>query len=232
MPALMERWTHAGPIKFPMTLEQLEQEEARAAATVGAATPLGLASLATALLAWSSVNAGWWANKSLIAAVPLLLLLGGLVPFVAAMWSFRKGDTFEATWFGSTGGVFSTVAVYTVLGRTGAFAGINNIAQVTGVLYGCFAFIVLFLAVAALRVNAASFLILILQAAAFALLMLEAFINTGGILAAIGGWCGIVSSVVAFYTAAALVINSVNMGSILPVGSLPADSQDHRVQDL
>ena len=221
MTALIEHWTLAGPIKSALTLEQIEQEEAHAAATVGAATPLGLVTLATALFTWSTVTAGWWPVAAGLAAVPLLVIFGGLAQFIAAMWSYRKGNTFEATWFGSMGGFFAVLAVYFVLDQVGTFRA-TPVGAIDAVMFGCFAFIALFLAIAALRVNIASFLVLILLAASLALLMVDGFIGSKTVLGTIGGWCGIASAVVAFYTAAAMVINSVNMGPLLPLGTMRA----------
>jgi succinate-acetate transporter protein len=214
----MERWTHAGPIHSPLALEDLEHEEARAAVTVGAAAPLGLAALATALFTWSTVTAGWWPGAAVVAAIPILFIFGGIVQFVAAMWSYRKGDTFYATWFGAFGGFFTAWSFYELLSQNGTLHGAAAATMVNGVVLGCFAYVALFLAIAAVRVNVASFLVLILLAASLGLMTAGAFVGGSGIVTLIGGWCGIVSAVVAFYAAAALVINTTNMGGVLPLG--------------
>jgi len=226
MAALIERWTPAGPIKSPLDPEQLEQEEARAAATVGSAVPLGLVCLATALFTWSTVNAGWWPASAAIAAVPLLLIFGGLVQFISAMWSYRKGDTFGATWFGSIGGFFTTWAFYQLFNQLGILHGATDASMVNGVMFGCFAYVALFLAIAALREDVASFLVLILLTASLGLMAAGSFVSGVPLLGSIGGWCGIASAVVAFYAAAALVINSVSMRYVLPLGSPGAHQAD------
>jgi succinate-acetate transporter protein len=229
MAALIERWTPAGPIKSALELEQLEQEEARAAATVGSAMPLGLVCLAIALFTWSTVNANWWPSSAVIAAIPLLLICGGLVQFIAAMWSYRKGDTFGATWFGSLGGFFLSWSFYQLFNQLGILHGATDAAMVNGIMFGCFAYVALFLAVAALREDVASFLVLILLAASLGLLTAGSFLVGMPLLGYIGGWCGIASAVVAFYAATALVINSVNMRYVLPLGSPSAhESNGHR----
>lgn len=172
---------------------------------------------------WSTVNAGWWPPAAAIAAIPLFLIFGGVWQFIAAMWSYRKGDTFAATWFGSMSGFFTSWAFYQLFTQLGVLHGVTDTTMINAVMFGCFGYIALFLALAALREHAASFAVLILLAASFALLMLDSFIGTAGWLSYTGGWCGIASAVIAFYEAAALVVNSVTMRRRLPLGSLSAD---------
>ncbi|WP_316777582.1 acetate uptake transporter [Streptomyces sasae] len=72
--------------------------------TIADPGPLGLAAFATTTFVLSVFNAGLITDKSLAAVVlPIALFYGGLAQTLAAMWEFRKGNTFGATAFGSYG---------------------------------------------------------------------------------------------------------------------------------
>jgi succinate-acetate transporter protein len=220
-PSPTEQWTPAGPIRYHVPPEQIEADEAHAAATVGEPAPLGLVAFAAATFTLSGVLAGWFGNPNThtIFAMPILLIFGGIVQFIAAMWAYRKGDTLAATAFGSFGAFNVTYAAILGWTHTGLIpaAGVGG-AGVIATTIAMFSFISFFLAVGALRVNTALFLVLIVLALTYALDAAGVAASDLGVLKA-GGWAGVVSSGLAFYTAVAIVINSVSRTKILPLGS-------------
>jgi succinate-acetate transporter protein len=152
-------------------------------------------------------------------AMPILLIFGGLVQFLAGMWAYRKGDTFEATAFGAFGGfnvTYAAIVGFTAAGllKGGSAAGS---ADIIGTTIAMFAFIAFFLAIASARRNLTLFLVLLALTGAYAF-------DAAGVAGAgtwalqVGGWCGLVSSCLAFYAAAAITINSEARRELLPLG--------------
>lgn len=215
----VERWTPAGPIRSQMPMEVIEQEEGRAAASVGDSTALGLFGFASATFTLSAVNAGWFPAATAVFAIPLVLIFGGIAQFIAGMWSYRKGDTFAATAFGSFGAFNTTYALYVLLHQGGLIAGPAAGIGVIGVFIACFSLIAFVLMIAALHLNKALVGVLFFLALTYGLLGAGEIAGAAPNLLAYGGWAGIISSVFAFYTAAAMVINSINQRVVVPLGS-------------
>lgn len=212
-----EHWTKAGPIVGDALPESdIHAMELRAAATVGEPAPLGLLGFATATFTISTVLAGWYPAKAALLTIPILLIFGGIVQFLAGMWAYRKGDTFGATAFGSFGAFNSTYALFLIFMQNGTLHGAVGMANV-GIMVACFSFIALFLAIAALARNLALvgvLFFLFLTYGFIAVAYLTGQQATGGWTLRAGGWAGIVSSIIAFYTAAVMVVNS-NFGRVL-----------------
>ena len=215
----VEKWTPAGPIRSQTSIEVIEQEEARAAASVGESAPLGLFGFASATFTLSAVNAGWFSHATALYAIPLVLVFGGIAQFIAGMWSYRKGDTFAATAFGSFGSFNTAYAVYILLAQGGLITGPAASLGVVGVFIACFSLIAFFLMVAALRLNMALVGVLFFLSLTYGLLGAGDIAGAAPNLISFGGWAGIISSVLAFYTAGAMVINSVYERAVLPLGA-------------
>lgn len=227
----VERWTPAGPIRSQMSTEMIEQEEARAAASVGEAAPLGLFGFASATFTISAVLAGWFPTTTALFATPLVFIFGGLAQFIAGMWSYRKGDTFAATAFGSFGAFNTAYALFLWFQHTGLVAGPAAGLGVAGIFVSCFSLIALFLMIAAMWKNMALVAVLFLLALAYGLIGASDIAAGAPNLLSYGGWAGIGSAVCAFYTAGAMVINSVGGRLILPLGK-PLMSQSEPVQPV
>jgi len=219
MAAVQEKWTTAGLIKSNLPADVIEQEETRTAASVGEAAPLGLFGFASATFTLSAVNAGWFPAATAIFAIPLVLVFGGIVQFIAGMWSYRKGDTFSATAFGSFGAFNTTYAVYVLLNHAGLIVGPGAGMGVIGVFIACFSLISFILMLGALRINMALVGVLLFLTLTYGLLGAGEIAGASPNLLSYGGWAGIISSVLAFYTAAAMVLNSVNGRAMVPLGA-------------
>jgi succinate-acetate transporter protein len=220
----VERWTPAGPIRSRLSSEAIEQEEARAAASVGDATPLGLFALASTAFVLGTIHAGWFIASAVLVALPLVFVAGGLAQFIAGMWSYRKGDTFAATTFGALGAFYTTYASVVLVQHSGLLGGAAVGTDVLGLVLICFALIAGALMVAAARVRLALVGVLLFLALAYGLTGIADLVVGATSLLHYGGWAGVIAAVLAFYTGAALVINSLNGREVLPLGVLQGPS--------
>ncbi len=216
-----ERWTTAGPIRTVGEDERVHDLELSAAATVADAAPLGLAAFAAATFTVGSVLAGWTPLSGLVGALPILLIFGGIAQFIAAMWAFRKGETFWATFLGVFGSWYAVLSLGILLGGGGALAAVagpGGQSVSLGVSVAMFAFIALYLAYAAMGVSSVMVWVLGFLTASLALIAAAFFVgvaNTPFLLMA-AGYSGIVSALIAFYTSAAIVVNSALSREVLP----------------
>ena len=211
-----EQWTPAGPIRPVGHEEEVEGLELHARATVADAIPLGLAAFAAGNFVVSAVSAGWAPIGGLIVAIPVLLVYAGITQFIAGMWSFRKSDTFAATTFGTFGAFNTLFATALLLSATGFFTLDSISARITlGITLAMFALISAYLAYAGMGISPVVVAILGFLAAEYALLSAGFFIGIPNPAVVAGGYCGIVSSLLAFYGSAAVVINSVARREVL-----------------
>jgi succinate-acetate transporter protein len=178
--------------------------------------PLGLAAFALTTFLLSLVNAKLIPAAAEPVVLGPALAYGGIAQFAAGMWEFRKGNTFGATGFASYGAFWlsywALVTFYaTSLGRSAPTA----IGWFL-VSWGIFTTIMF---LASLRTTAALVVLFALLAATFYVLGAGA-LNTSGSVTQIGGWLGIVTAAVAWYTALAAVMTSTFGRPILPNPSL------------
>jgi uncharacterized protein len=222
MATIIEHWTHSGPVNAPedVPLDQIAREEVRAAATVGDAAPLGLLGFATGTFTLSAIATGFFEPSTISYAVPVVLVFAGLAQFIAAMWSFRRGDTLAATAFGAFGSFNVTFSAYELILHPATIAGSPAAAPVVGIWIACFSYISLMLFVAATRRSLMLALVLLTLAGTYGFLAANVFYPSGTVLLSIAGWCGIASSILAFYCATAMVINSENQKGVLPLISM------------
>jgi succinate-acetate transporter protein len=228
MATLVEHWTHTGPVHAPedLPVDQITREEVRAAATVGEPAALGLLGFATGTFTISAIATGFFAPSAIPYAVPVVLVFAGLAQFIAAMWSFRRGDTLAATAFGSFGSFNVTFSAYELILHPTTVAGNGTAAPVVGIWIACFSYIALMLFAGALRRSMILALVLLALAGAYGFLAADVFVGGGTVLMAIAGWCGIASSILAFYVATAMVINSESQMPMLPIGSMHPVARD------
>jgi succinate-acetate transporter protein len=116
--------------------------------------------------------------------------------------------------------------VYELLLHPTTIAGSATAAPVVGIWIACFSYISLMLFVAALRRSAVLALVLLTLSATYGFLAANVFYPQGSILLNIAGWCGIVSSILAFYVATASVINSESQMPVMPLGSMHPSARD------
>ncbi|HEY7780048.1 MAG TPA: acetate uptake transporter [Ktedonobacterales bacterium] len=226
---LGEYWTNTGAVRGPIPRQEAQSLVGRSMAMIADPQPLGLAGFAAATWTISTVVAGWHSFAALAAAVPIAIFFGGVAQFLAGMWAFRRGNVLAATAF-STFGAFNVAFGAWIL-LTAAklipstrFGG-TSAAYVAGWFIITFGVIAAYLAVAALADN------LVLVAILVTLAITYIFDGLGTMIVGpnnwatyIGGYAGIVSSLIAFYLSAAIVINSTWGREVLPMLSTRGSS--------
>jgi succinate-acetate transporter protein len=207
-------------------------EETRAtpaALPVADPAPLGLAAFALTTFMLSGHNANFIPD---LMWVGLALFYGGLIQLLAGQWEFRNQNTFGSTAFSTYGGFWLSLGIFVVLAETtklgGTLTGKNDLAN--GLAWFLFSFAIFntYMLLWSSRVNLAVFAVFltleiteILLAIGFWTAAHRGVAPTGAEVGWIraGGWAGIVTAAVAWYTSAALVLAAMNNGrAILPVG--------------
>lgn len=202
-------------------MAQYAAERAESAApAIANPGPLGLSAFALTTFVLSCSNAGFifpqvGAGGDVV--IGLALFYGGIMQLVAGIQEFRQGNTFGATAFCSYAGFWMAFAVI-ILPGSGVLASLvaaKSLSQGVGVfLLGWTIFTGLML-IATFRTTGALI-------AVFALLFLTFLSLTIGWLGGvgtgtfitwvqIGGWLGIVTALLAWYTALAGVLSAVKM---------------------
>jgi uncharacterized protein len=179
--------------------------------------PLGLAGFAGTTLVLSIVNAGLVDKSVVMAVLPLALFYGGLAQLIAGLFEFRKGNTFGATAFPTYGAFWLAFAFYEWF-----FAGkipAASVGTATGLFLLVFTIVTAYLTVAALRTTGALVAVFALLTLTFLFLTIGELAGSDGI-GKIGGWIGIVTAIVAFYTSFAIVVNTTWKRAVLPVFAL------------
>lgn len=175
----------------------VERTEAAAPAHANPA-PLGLAAFALTTFILSTLNAGWYSlgAKDAPAVIGLALFYGGLAQLLAGMWEFRAGNTFGAAAFSSYGAFW--LAVGWGLQNGQIRLGTPEIGFYM-LAWGIFTFLWF---LGTLRTNLALMGVFLFLTLTFLAL---AVANFGGsnTWTAIGGYLGIITAAVAWYTATA-----------------------------
>jgi uncharacterized protein len=185
--------------------------------------PLGLAGFALTTFLLSGHNASFINDAIWIGPA---LFYGGLAQFCAGMWEFRNRNVFGATAFSTYGGFWMGLGIVVVLADVSkTFAASLTAANIYNALaWFLFAFAVFntYMLIASTRVNTAVFGVFLTLEITEILLVIGFFRaahdpSSLWILHA-GGWMGIVTAAVAWYTSAAGVWNGVSGRVMLPVG--------------
>lgn len=213
---LAERWTKAGPVVSHMSASRVAELQETSEATVGEPGPMSLFGFAVGTLLVAIPLAGRMPLAATLATIPALLIFAGIGQFIGGLIAYRKGNTFAATAFCSFGANNVVVAVFFMLQALGFIPRVGDAMTLLGINLFCFSFIAFVLFLASFKLNAAFTLVLL---ALFPGYGLSAVPNVGGstLVGHIGGWFLIASAGLAFYSGAALVLNSTYEKSILPM---------------
>jgi succinate-acetate transporter protein len=187
--------------------------------------PLGLAAFALTTFLLSGHNASFIPDAIWIGPA---LFYGGLTQLLAGMWEFRNRNVFGATAFSTYGGFWlglGSVVVLADVSKTFAasLAGANLTNALAWFLIA-FAIFNTYMLLHSMRVSVAVFLVFLTLEITEIVLAIGFFnLSHGGTewwLHA-GGWCGIVTAAVAWYTSSAGVVNGMASGVVFPVGAAP-----------
>ncbi|HKT44321.1 MAG TPA: acetate uptake transporter [Gaiellaceae bacterium] len=185
--------------------------------------PLGLAGFALTTFLLSGHNASFIPDAVWIGPA---LFYGGIAQLLAGMWEFRNRNVFGATAFSTYGGFWLGLGAVVVLADVSknfaaALAG-SNLTNALAWFLLAFAIFNTYMTLWSLRVNVAVFGVFLTLEVTEILLVIGFFnLSHGGsayILHA-GGWAGIVTAAVAWYTSAAGVVNGMAPTPVVPVGT-------------
>jgi len=174
---------------------------------------LGLGGFALTTFLLNIVNAGLISKDNLGMVLPIGIFYGGLAQFCAGMWEFKRGDTFGATCFSSFGAFWMSVAVMIILEKTGVIAPVPR--EGMAVLFIAWGIFTAYATIASLKVNKAVASIFVTLTVLFFMLAAGEWNAT---VHKIAGYEGILCALIAWYTAAAVLINTLYGRDVLPLG--------------
>lgn len=177
---------------------------------------LGLAAFAMTTFVLSFANAGIISAGATPVVFSLALFYGGAAQLLAGLWEFAQKNTFGATAFCSYGAfwmAFWYLNTATDLGKAG-----SGLAVGIGTWLLAWAIFTLYMTFASWRTNMATFLVFVVLTLTFFALSFGAYGGNEG-LTHLGGWLGILTALLAWYTSFAVVINSTFKRNVLPLGA-------------
>ncbi|MDH6135773.1 succinate-acetate transporter protein [Kitasatospora sp. MAA4] len=187
---------------------------AAATAEIADPAPLGLAGFAMTTFVLSCFNANLLDAKLGAVVLPLALAYGGLAQLLAGMWEFRKGNTFGATAFSSFGAFW--LAYYFLVKDALPALGTNpDTHKAVGLFLLAWAIFTAYMTVAALRISGAVFAVFVSLTITFVVLSIGAF-GPNDSATKIGGWLGLITAALAWYTSFAGVTAYTFKRSIVP----------------
>ena len=179
--------------------------------------PLGLAAFALTTFLLSAANAGWMTKATGSAWLGYALAYGGLAQFCAGMWEFRNRNTFGAVAFSTYGGFWIGLGLWALLVAPHAASASAAGHDVAWILLA-FAIFNTYMLILSSQLNMAVFLVFLTLELTEIILFIGNFTGSSGTVK-FGGYVGIVTALVAWYTSAALVSAGIAQGKLkFPVG--------------
>jgi len=190
--------------------------------------PLGLAAFALTTFLLSAVNAGWAKSSTGFDWWGYAIAYGGLCQLLAGMWEFRNRNVFGATAFSTYGGFWIGLGLWLHFIVPSATTAPLTINRDLGWILLAFAIFNTYMLIISSQVNAAVFgVFLTLELTEIFLFIgnfvtskaaLPPFLAYNTTLIQIGGYLGVLTALVAWYTSAAGVMNGIAGRERFPVG--------------
>jgi len=192
----------------------------RPVATVADPAPLGLGAFALTTFMLSAHNAGWAPD---VVWIGLAVFYGGAAQLLAGMWEFKNRNVFGATAFSTYGAFWLALGTFVLLLQVPALAkSVGSADRALGWYLLAFAIFNSYMLLWSMRVNLAVF-------GVFLTLELTEILLSAGFfhvashpgadsIVKLGGYMGIVTAAVAWYTSAAGVVNGMGPQPVAPVG--------------
>jgi hypothetical protein len=178
--------------------------------------PLGLAAFAATTFLLSAANAGWMTKATGDAWLGYAFAYGGFGQLLAGMWEFRNRNVFGATAFSTYGGFWIGLAIWALLVAPKAASPAAADHDIAWILL-TFAIINTYLLILSTQVNMAVFLVFLTLEITEIVLVIGNFSGSTGTVK-LGGYVGLVTALVAWYTSAAGVSNGLAGKLRFPVG--------------
>jgi succinate-acetate transporter protein len=172
--------------------------------------PLGLSGFALTTWLLSMVNAGWYQGANVPMVLACAFAFGGTAQFFAGLLEMPRGNTFGLVAFCGYGAFWWTFALFVKFFASGVDA---HFVGWYLLLWGLFT---TYLFIGTLKKNKVLMLLFLALAITFYLLAFSEFSGTGG-LKVLGGYIGLVTAALAFYLAAAEIINDAWGRAVLPI---------------
>lgn len=189
--------------------------------------PLGLAAFALTTFLLSAINAGWAKNTTGGDWWGYAIAYGGVIQLLAGMWEFRNRNVFGATAFSSYGGFWIGLGLWLHFIAPTATHPIQLNRDLGWILLA-FAIFNAYMLLFSTQLNTAVFMVfLTLQLTEIFLFIgnfatstpaLPPFVAYNNPWIEVGGYIGIITALVAWYTSAAGVINGIKGKQVFPVG--------------
>jgi uncharacterized protein len=186
--------------------------------------PLGLAAFALTTFLLSAINSGWAKSSTGFDWWGYAIAYGGLGQLLAGMWEFRNRNVFGATAFSTYGGFWIGLGLWLHFIAPTATHPIQLNRDLGWILLA-FAIFNTYMLIISSQVNMAVFLVFLTLELTEIFLFLGNFLtktpilppDTGNLIQ-VGGYIGVVTSIVAWYTSAAGVMNGIKGRAVFPVG--------------
>jgi uncharacterized protein len=181
--------------------------------------PLGLGAFALTTFILSAHNALGGTAVPLLAFYGFAIFYGGLAQFMAGMMEFRNRNVFGATAFTTYGAFWMGLAAFVGLVLVEKVKG-GDVATSLGWILLAFAIFNTYMLMWSTRTTMAVFLVFLTLEITEILLFIGNFRGdaAGKGLVALGGWVGLLTALVAWYTSAAVLLNCMASRTILPLG--------------
>ncbi|HEY6313806.1 MAG TPA: acetate uptake transporter [Streptosporangiaceae bacterium] len=185
---------------------------------------LGLAAFALTTFLLSAHNAGWAPDYIWIGPA---FFYGGLAQLLAGMWEFRNRNIFGCTAFSTYGGFWLSLGLFVLLVTfskpVAAALGAAGVSKDLGWFLLAFAIFNTYMLLWSTRITAAVFGVFLLLEITEIILFIGFFLAGAGNSAGpswikIGGYLGIATAAIAWYTSAAVVVNNMAGRVVAPVG--------------
>ena len=182
--------------------------------------PLGLAGFALTTFLISLTNAHLAPSDIWLGPA---LFYGGIIQLLAGMWEFRNRNVFGATAFSTYGAFWMSLFAFVILLNAGTIK-LSPAAVDESLAWFLLAFFIFntYMMFWSSMINWAVFGVFLTLEITEGLLWIGNFALPGGTAVDIikaGGWAGIVTAGVAWYTSASLIANSLAGRTLVPVGA-------------
>jgi uncharacterized protein len=191
-------------------------QPAATASGIADPAPLGLAAFALTTFLLSAANAGWMTAATGSAFLGYAFAYGGLCQLLAGMWEFRNRNVFGATAFSSYGGFWIGIGLWFLLVLPHAPSASAADHDLGWILLS-FAIFNTYMMLLSAQVNTAVFAVFLTLELTEIILFIGNFAGSSGTVKA-GGYVGVLTALVAWYTSAAGVSNGLAGRFRLPVG--------------